>query len=140
MGQTHGVKGESQAASDNNNNKTPVTEQHQKLDSAASLTSKLTFGSNNPYIFISSLDVPASENVRKKLPQRLAKYKFASILECSKKGNTGFFVVFPDSVGGQNAASKCYRSCHSTRFCDYNLRMKKHDSGFSSLNIRRGMP
>jgi len=97
-----------------------------------------TVKGNNPYIFVSALDVPVSDGLGERLKERLCKYGIDSVHESSKSGSSGYFVVFPDSGEGQDAASKCYMSCNGTPFWGHSLRMKKFDSGFSFLNVRKG--
>lgn len=93
---------------------------------------------NNPYIFVSASDIPVSDDLLGRLEDRLRKYGFDSIYESSKSGRSGYFVVFSDSAEGQDAASKCYKSCNGTPFWGHSLRMKKFDSGFSFLDVRKG--
>lgn len=97
-------------------------------------------GNENPYIFVSSSDVPVTDYMREKLKDRLRKYGFENVFETAEGvGKIGFSVVFPDSVEGQEAASRCYRSCNGTPFWGCSLRMKKFDSGFSISKVLRGI-
>lgn len=86
----------------------------------------------NPYIHISSTDVPVSEKLRERLKERLRKYGFHSVIGNPTSGGpvSGYIVVFPDSPEGLAAITRCYKSCNGTPFGGYSLRMRKFDSGF----------
>ncbi|OAA52065.1 Histone-lysine N-methyltransferase, H3 lysine-4 specific [Metarhizium rileyi] len=75
---------------------------------------------NDPYIFISSDDVPILPSIVPHMKKRLKNYGFEEI----RLDRTGFFVVFRNSFTGKSEAERCYRAVNHTEFFNYDMAMQ----------------
>ncbi|KJK77961.1 Histone-lysine N-methyltransferase [Metarhizium anisopliae BRIP 53293] len=75
---------------------------------------------NDPYIFISSDDVPILPSIVPHMKKRLKNYGFEEI----RLDRTGFYVVFRNSFTGKSEAERCYRAVNHTEFFNYDMAMQ----------------
>lgn len=80
-----------------------------------SITSQLA---DLPYIFVDS--VPVMTHIIPHMKQRLTNYKFDDI----RWGETGYFIVFPNSSTGRANAERCFRTVNHTKFFTYDMAMQ----------------
>ncbi|KHN95408.1 Histone-lysine N-methyltransferase, H3 lysine-4 specific [Metarhizium album ARSEF 1941] len=75
---------------------------------------------NDPYIFISSEDVPILPSIVPHMKKRLKNYGFEEI----RLDRTGFYVIFRSSFTGKSEAERCYRAVNHTEFFNYDMAMQ----------------
>jgi len=79
-----------------------------------------TMLSDEPYVFVSSDNVPIIPSVVPHMKKRLKNFAFEDI----RFDTTGYFVVFKNSYPGRTEAERCFRSVNHTEFFNYDMAMQ----------------
>lgn len=87
---------------------------------AVQTQSLATILSDEPYVFVSSDNVPIIPSVVPHMKKRLKNFA----LEDIRFDTTGYFILFKNSYPGRTEAERCFRSVNHTEFFNYDMAMQ----------------